>query len=210
MIDVNLFLCPNRQYLYGINTDMTSLEGSMQKDDAFTGLEAAIIVIAFVVVAAVFAYTVLGSGFYVTQEYQTQVHAGQQSSQSSLYQQGGLYGTLYDGGPYDGQLKTLTFSIYIPDTGLDQDLTEMIISYTESNIQTPNDYEWSGTGADHEHFYAKGLSLLKAGQNTEIKLDDVRGPSAGGWFSIELRPKRGSPTVIKRYLAAGYEGGSIY
>ncbi|MDD1728824.1 MAG: flagellin [Methanospirillum sp.] len=183
----------------------------MQKDDAFTGLEAAIIVIAFVVVAAVFAYTVLGSGFYVTQEYQTQVHAGQQSSQSSLYQQGGLYGTLYDSGTYKGQLQTLTFSIYIPDTGLDQDLTEMIISYTESNIQTPKDYEWAETDLnDGHHFYTDGIKLLKAGQNCKVKLSDVQGPSAGGWFSIELRPKRGSPTVIKRYLASGYEGGSIY
>ena len=34
--------------------------------DAFTGLEAAIVLIAFVVVAAVFSYVVLGAGFFIT------------------------------------------------------------------------------------------------------------------------------------------------
>ena len=38
--------------------------------DAFTGLEAAIVLIAFVVVAAVFAYVVLGAGFFTTQNAQ--------------------------------------------------------------------------------------------------------------------------------------------
>jgi len=38
--------------------------------DAFTGLEAAIVLIAFVVVAAVFSYVVLGAGFFTTQKAQ--------------------------------------------------------------------------------------------------------------------------------------------
>ena len=36
--------------------------------DAFTGLEAAIVLIAFVVVSAVFAYVILGAGFFTTQK----------------------------------------------------------------------------------------------------------------------------------------------
>lgn len=35
----------------------------ISKEDGFTGLEAAIVLIAFVVVAAVFSYVVLGAGF---------------------------------------------------------------------------------------------------------------------------------------------------
>ena len=37
------------------------------QENGFTGLEAAIVLIAFVVVAAVFSYVVLGAGFYTTQ-----------------------------------------------------------------------------------------------------------------------------------------------
>ena len=44
-----------------------------RSSDAFTGLEAAIVLIAFVVVAAVFAYVVLGAGFFTTQKAQETV-----------------------------------------------------------------------------------------------------------------------------------------
>jgi len=47
----------------------------MRKDDGFTGLEAAIVLIAFVVVAAVFSYVVLGAGFFTTQKSQQVVHS---------------------------------------------------------------------------------------------------------------------------------------
>ncbi|MHC1629400.1 MAG: archaellin/type IV pilin N-terminal domain-containing protein, partial [Methanoculleaceae archaeon] len=38
-----------------------------RNERAFTGLEAAIVLIAFIVVAAVFSYVVLGAGFFTTQ-----------------------------------------------------------------------------------------------------------------------------------------------
>ncbi|MBN1195149.1 MAG: flagellin, partial [Methanomicrobiaceae archaeon] len=48
----------------------------MNTDEAFTGLEAAIVLIAFVVVAAVFSYVVLGAGFFTTQKSQEVVYTG--------------------------------------------------------------------------------------------------------------------------------------
>ncbi|HUU74972.1 MAG TPA: archaellin/type IV pilin N-terminal domain-containing protein, partial [Methanoregulaceae archaeon] len=48
----------------------------IRNEDAFTGLEAAIVLIAFVVVAAVFSYVVLGAGFFTTQKSQEVVHSG--------------------------------------------------------------------------------------------------------------------------------------
>jgi flagellin-like protein len=49
-----------------------------------TGLETAIILIAFVVVAAVFAYTVLSAGLFSTQKSQEAVYAGLDETQSTL------------------------------------------------------------------------------------------------------------------------------
>ena len=40
----------------------------LKNEKGFTGLEAAIVLIAFVVVAAVFSYVMLGAGFYTTQK----------------------------------------------------------------------------------------------------------------------------------------------
>ena len=44
-------------------------------DGAFTGLEAAMVFIAFIVVASVFAYVALGAGFFTTQKTEQTVHS---------------------------------------------------------------------------------------------------------------------------------------
>ena len=66
----------------------------MQKmnEDAFTGLEAAIVLIAFVVVAAVFSYVVLGAGFFTTQKTQETVYTGVEQASSSIEVLGHVYG----------------------------------------------------------------------------------------------------------------------
>ena len=56
----------------------------VRNEDAFTGLEAAIVLIAFVVVAAVFSYVVLGAGFFTTQKSQEVVHTGVAQTSSTL------------------------------------------------------------------------------------------------------------------------------
>jgi flagellin FlaB len=63
-----------------------------KNEDAFTGLEAAIVLIAFVVVAAVFSYVMLNAGFFATQEAQRTVHTGSQQASSSLEIIGNVYG----------------------------------------------------------------------------------------------------------------------
>jgi len=47
-----------------------------RNEKGFTGLEAAIVLIAFVTVAAVFSYILLGAGFFATQKSQEVVHTG--------------------------------------------------------------------------------------------------------------------------------------
>ncbi|WP_214041345.1 archaellin/type IV pilin N-terminal domain-containing protein [Methanoculleus sp.] len=56
----------------------------VKNEDAFTGLEAAIVLIAFIVVAAVFSYVVLGAGFFTTQKSQEVVHTGVAQTSSTL------------------------------------------------------------------------------------------------------------------------------
>ena len=55
-----------------------------------TGLETAIILIAFVVVAAVFAYTVLSAGLFATQKSQEAVYAGLAETQSTMEPRGSV------------------------------------------------------------------------------------------------------------------------
>ena len=64
----------------------------LNKDEAFTGLEAAIVLIAFVVVAAVFSYVVLGAGFFTTQKAQEVVYTSVDQASSSIEILGDVYG----------------------------------------------------------------------------------------------------------------------
>ena len=61
-------------------------------DKGFTGLEAAIVLIAFVVVAAVFSYVVLGAGFFTTQKAQETVYKGVEQSTTNIQMIGNVYG----------------------------------------------------------------------------------------------------------------------
>ncbi len=65
---------------------------NLYSENAFTGLEAAIVLIAFVVVAAVFSYVVLGAGFFTSQTAQSTVHTGVSQASSSLQLVGNVYG----------------------------------------------------------------------------------------------------------------------
>ena len=68
------------------------------KDEkGFTGLEAAIVLVAFVVVAAVFSYVMLGAGFYTTQKSQEVVHTGVQQASSSVELSGDVVAKSDDG-----------------------------------------------------------------------------------------------------------------
>uniref|UniRef100_A0A7C3MBA4 Flagellin n=1 Tax=Archaeoglobus fulgidus TaxID=2234 RepID=A0A7C3MBA4_ARCFL len=58
--------------------------GLRRNEKGFTGLEAAIVLIAFVVVAAVFSYVMLGAGFYTTQKSKQVVDTGVKQASSSL------------------------------------------------------------------------------------------------------------------------------
>lgn len=58
---------------------MSSLSSS-DAEAGFTGLEAAIVLIAFVVVASIFSYTVLAAGFHFSGESQSVIHQGIQQA----------------------------------------------------------------------------------------------------------------------------------
>ncbi len=63
-----------------------------KNDAAFTGLEAAIVLIAFVVVAAVFSYVMLGAGFFTSQKSKEVVHTGVDQATSSIELAGDIVG----------------------------------------------------------------------------------------------------------------------
>ncbi len=96
----------------------------------FTGLEAAIVLIAFVVVAAVFSYVVLGAGFFTTQTAQATVQTGVAQASSSLEVVGNVMAVAYN---TPSRLTYVNVSVATTAGGTSMDLSQMVISYSDSN-----------------------------------------------------------------------------
>ena len=99
-------------------------------DEAFTGLEAAIVLIAFVVVAAVFSYVVLGAGFFTTQKSQEVVHTGVEQASSTLEVVGNVYGvTATAGAP---TITFVNFSVGLAAGGTSVDFDKVVMTYSNA------------------------------------------------------------------------------
>ncbi len=96
------------------------------KDDrGFTGLEAAIILIAFVTVAAVFSYVILGAGFFATQKGQETVHTGVKQATSSMELIGSVVAR---GDTINNKITNVTFTLQLAAGGQPIDLNKTVIT----------------------------------------------------------------------------------
>jgi len=175
----------------------------MKKEAAFSGLEAAIVLIAFVVVAAVFSYVMLGAGFFATQKSQEVTYSGIKQTTSNLVIDGQVYGA-------STHFNTLTFWLAIPEGGESQNLgtRDLKFLWTLSNgaVQT------LGTYTSDKGTVSSSSPLLSAGDNSKIELTIVAPyiPGPGQTFTLEIKPRVGASTLITKTLATGYHGGAIY
>ncbi len=93
----------------------------------FTGLEAAITLIAFITVAAVFSYVLLGAGFFSTQKGQEVVHTGVKQVSSSMEIVGSIVGY---GDTNNSCLDAVVFTIQLAAGGNPIDLNKTVITVT--------------------------------------------------------------------------------
>jgi len=152
------------------------------RQKGITGLETAIILIAFVVVASVFAFTVLSTGLFSSERSKETVYAGLTEARSSLEPRGSLIaykglvgstGTVFKvsfvvsnaaaGDPID-----LTPPYTADDSGTDPDVVSgaqyaTVISYTDQN-QYLNDVPWTIAWPG----YNNGDNILELNEKAEI------------------------------------------
>src|SRR3989304_798052 len=86
------------------------LKKFLNHEKGITGLETAIILIAFVVVAAVFAYTPLSAGLFSTQKSQEAVYSGLKEAQSTLELKGNVIATANSTGAA-GDIGQISFTV---------------------------------------------------------------------------------------------------
>ena len=174
----------------------------VRNEDAFTGLEAAIVLIAFVVVAAVFSYVVLGAGFFTTQKSQEVVHTSVGQTSSSLEVVGNVYGNTTPGG---NTIDTFRFDVGLTAGGSPVDMSKLVMTYSNSTELEyldfdPNDPDppaigdWSivdRSGGDSD-------DLLEAGEIFTLKAKVTTGFPVNDKVRLELKPPIGAVLGLQR------------
>lgn len=166
-----------------------------KNDEAFTGLEAAIVLIAFIVVASVFAYVVLGAGFYTTQKAQETVYRGIEQSTTNVQLVGNVYGLASNTTEGIDQIR---FTIgLVPGTPY-IDLEKMNIVVSTSTF-SPKTLSWTNQSSSTKdtNFIAlkngagASQSTMSSGDQTEIQLNITAIPRDTK-INIEIRPGVGA------------------
>ena len=179
-----------------------------------TGLETAIVLIAFVVVSSVFAFAALSTGLFTTDKAKSTIHAGLAETQGTMEMKGSLTATAAVTGS-SGTIADLAFWVANAAGGENTDLTpgNMIIKYTDKNqVQTFDDtagstFTVTGIGT------ADSDSFLEAGETYEIKLVGIENGGTNGLttslgvnttFSLEVIPPTGAILFIERVTPASF------
>ena len=191
-----------------------------KNEDAFTGLEAAIVLIAFVVVAAVFSYVMLGDGFFATGEAQRVVHTGSQQASSSLEIIGNVYGYATTAGA--GNLDSIEFTVGNTAGGTAIDISQMLVTFTSGTKSEVITYDKTksvvGTGAGEDiaagnwavietyNDIGDTNHLLEPGEQFVLKImfstEGVNVLEPNTPFTVNLQPAVGAVYPIKKTVPA--------
>ena len=162
-IGINIYTIKSSNHVATLVTPVSALtKGEFMKqiksdDSGFTGLEAAIVLIAFVVVAAVFSYVVLGAGFFTTQKSQETVYKGVEQASTNIQMIGNVYGISSTGST---NIDSIKFSIGLAPGAPTIDLTGLRIVFSTAT-STPVTYTYA-TAAAHQKFTSSCGGAMQA------------------------------------------------
>jgi len=162
-----------------------------------TGLETAIVLIAFVVVSATFAFAVLSTGLFSSDQAKATINAGLQETTGTLELRGPV---IIEWNSTDSKVAKVYFQVALSAGKGKVDLTpgKTLIRYTdpdETAILTGTSFTVTGVGnADSD-------SLLEPGELYLITVDlAAAGLTLGAdtTFSLEVMPPKGGTLYIER------------
>ena len=173
----------------------------IRDESGITALETAIILIAFVVVAAVFAFTVLSAGTVTTERGKEAIYSGLQEVSSSLELRGSVMAiTNTVGISGTGKIGHLVFTVGNVAGGSAIDLTDtsgqnkVVIDYRDASQYVsgvPWTVSWPVRRDDD--------NLLEDGELAKIDVDlTAVNLGTDTNFAIEVKPPRGGVLIIDK------------
>lgn len=181
-----------------------------KNQQGITGIETAIILIAFVIVASVFAYVVLSAGLFSTQKAKESIHSGLDEARSTIEIKGNIYGKMEG-----GILTTVYFTIATTTGGDMIDFTDtssnvspnlVVISYADAYQIFPT-LDWTMTKLntdtsdnllDKNELFMITVDLLCVSANATA--EQMPGPYHK--FQLEVKPPVGAVLVLERTIPA--------
>ena len=183
-------------------------------ENGFTGLEAAIVLIAFVVVAAVFSYVMLGAGFFTTQKSQEVVHTGVTQASSSLAPSGDVIVKASGANTVD----EITFYVTNTAGGTPVDMDKTVLIYTDNNDFQSKEYNGGGNGWVYSKIvYEPGHddNLLESGEKYKIVVTlnpnfASTKPGVNEKIKLEVKPPEGAVMAITKTMPPALASGNYY
>lgn len=177
-------------------TRLQRILARLRDERGITGLETAIVLIAFVVVAAVFAFVVLSTGLFSSERGKEAVYAGLAKTRGTMELSSSVIAN-----SNGTNVTTVEFDITLAAGGdsvnLDPTATtnRTVISYIDANLVV-NDVAYTATVIT-----GNANTLLEPGEMIRIGID-LAGAGAtipqNTLFTLEIKPPTGSYMVLQR------------
>jgi archaeal flagellin FlaB len=162
-----------------------------------TGLETAIILIAFVIVASVLAYVVISAGLFASQKAKTAVSAGLAQSGSTIELKGNVIAVMEPAAGTDpAYVKEITFTIGVVPGGSAVDLTANPVGTTTSVNRLIIGYQDTAQQVASMFFDVTYINAPVGGT-----VDDMLDPGELAMVTVDLSPANNTAMTDK--LVAG-------
>ncbi len=176
---------------------------ALKDERGITGLETAIILIAFVVVAAVFAFVVLSTGLFSSERGKEAVYAGLAKTRGTMELSSSVVansnGTNITTVEFDLTLAAGGDSVNLDPTAV---TNRTVISYIDSNLVV-NDIAYTATAIT-----GNTNTLLEPGELIRIDINLLGAGATVGInqvFTLEVKPPTGSYMVLQRTAPAAFQ-----
>lgn len=178
-----------------------------RNEQGVTALETAIILIAFVVVAAVFAFTILSTGTFLTERSKEAAYAGLQEVRGSMQIKGSMVIT---GTAVNTNTDTVIFNLATVSGGESVDLSKVKVTYRDANINQDLTYNGAATFPAAASTWVAvdalnpttTLKILPTGGLAKFIIKVPAALTANQTFALEIKPLTGGTLLLQRTTPA--------
>jgi flagellin FlaB len=180
------------------------------REEGITGIETAIILIAFVIVASVLAYVAISAGLFSTQKAKEAIYSGLNEAKSAVEIKGNVYGRMEG-----GVLKEVYFTVAtttggdlidFTDTSSGNTSNKVVISYSDSYQMFPT-VDWTMTKlntTDTDNLLDTNELFLISVDLSCVSANATAAEMPGPYhtFDLEVKPPVGAVLTIERTIPA--------